>query len=71
MVVPIFAPIITKIPISREMVPDATIATAIDVTVELLWINAVVRSPINKEMNGISAILINSWAAPRPIDESA
>jgi hypothetical protein len=53
------------------MVPEATIATAIEVTVELLWINAVVNNPIKREIKGISATLINSRAAPSPIDDNA
>ena len=70
-VVPIFAPIITKIPIFNDIAPEATIATAIEVTVELLWIKAVDNKPINNEMNGISAIMIKSLAVPKPIYESA
>ena len=63
------APITTNIPLSRDMVPEATIATAIEVTVELLWINAVVNNPIKSDINGNSAICISSLAAPNPKED--
>lgn len=68
-VVPMLAPIITKIPLSSEIVPDATRATAMDVIVELLCIKAVVSNPTNSDMKGDSAIIIKSLAVPSPMEE--
>jgi hypothetical protein len=69
--VPILAPKTTKIPLSKEIVDEATIATAIEVTVELLCIKAVDNNPINSEIKGSSAIFMRSLVVPIPIEDSA
>jgi ABC-type transport system involved in cytochrome c biogenesis permease component len=65
-VVPIFAPIIIGTALSSESAPEATTATTIEVTVELLWTMAVVSKPINRLINGLAVariILFNNFPA--------
>lgn len=50
---PIFAPITIGIALYNSTVPDATRATNMEVTVELLCKMAVANNPINKPMNGL------------------
>ena len=57
-VVPIFAPITIGIALSKEIVPAATMATTREVTVELLWIIAVVNIPIKKPTKGFDVASI-------------
>lgn len=62
MVVPILAPITNGTACERESEPDATTATIMAVTVELLCISAVINSPTNKPTNGLLVAKNNSSA---------
>jgi hypothetical protein len=59
-VVPILAPIIMGTALSRVRAPDATMATIMEVVVELLWTIAVLSNPINKLMKGLEVAFIIS-----------
>ena len=66
-VVPILAPITIGMAVDRSIEPDATIATAIDVVVELLCIMAVIINPINKLIKGFSANVKKERMVSSPI----
>lgn len=53
MVVPILAPMIIGTALCKVIEPDATSATTSEVVVELLCNIAVIRSPMNKPVNGL------------------
>jgi len=57
-VVPIFAPMIIGMACAKSIDPDATIATIMEVVVELLCIMAVVTIPMNKLIKGLLVMLI-------------
>ena len=62
-VVPMFAPIIIGTASAIVMDPAATIATTIEVLVELLWIIAVISKPIKRPIKGLVVAKIRDWAA--------
>lgn len=66
MVVPILAPIIIGMALSKAIEPEATSATTIAVVVELLWIIAVISSPMKRPVKGLDVARIMVSAADLP-----
>ena len=61
---PMLAPSTIGTACCKVRFPEATIATTLAVTVELLWIKAVTSKPINRLMNGFLVALRMSNAIP-------